>query len=97
LPNLPRLTPQEAENLLFKAGFKLIRSKGSHCIYLKGNRRQITISRREYITSQNSETDLQNYRIIITNSNKRYIKTFAEIGDPVPVEHAFNATTISGR
>jgi len=41
LPKLPRLTPQEAEDLLIKAGFKLIRSKGSHRIYLKGNRRQI--------------------------------------------------------
>jgi predicted RNA binding protein YcfA (HicA-like mRNA interferase family) len=41
LPKLPRLTPREAEDLLFKAGFKLIRSKGIHRIYLKGNRRQI--------------------------------------------------------
>jgi len=41
LPKLPRLTPQEAEDLLIKAGFKLIRSKGSHRIYLKSNRRQI--------------------------------------------------------
>ena len=41
MPKLPRLTPQEAEDLLLKAGFKLIRSKGSHRIYLKGNRRQI--------------------------------------------------------
>ena len=41
MPKLPRLTPQEAEDLLIKAGFKLIRSKGSHRIYLKGNRRQI--------------------------------------------------------
>ena len=41
MPKLPRLTPQEAEDLLIKAGFKLIRSKGSHRIYLKSNRRQI--------------------------------------------------------
>jgi predicted RNA binding protein YcfA (HicA-like mRNA interferase family) len=41
LPKLSRITPQKAEELLLKAGFKLIRSKGSHRIYLKGNRRQI--------------------------------------------------------
>jgi predicted RNA binding protein YcfA (HicA-like mRNA interferase family) len=41
LPKLPRLTPQEVEDLLVNAGFKLSRSKGSHCIYLKENRRQI--------------------------------------------------------
>lgn len=41
LPKSPRLTPQEAEELLLKAGFKLVRSKGSHRIYLKGNHRQI--------------------------------------------------------
>ncbi len=38
---LPRLTAQEAEKLLLKAGFEMIRSKGSHRIYLKGNRRII--------------------------------------------------------
>jgi len=41
LPKLPRLTPQEAEKLLFKAGFKLIRSKGSHRIYQKEKERFI--------------------------------------------------------
>ena len=41
LPKLPRLTPQEAENLLLKSGFILIRSKGSHRIYIKDNKRQI--------------------------------------------------------
>lgn len=41
MPKLSRITPQKAEELLLKAGFKLIRSKGSHRIYLKGNRRQI--------------------------------------------------------
>ncbi len=39
MPKLPRLTPQEAEGMLFKAGFKLLRSKGSHRIYLKENKR----------------------------------------------------------
>jgi predicted RNA binding protein YcfA (HicA-like mRNA interferase family) len=39
LPKLPRLKPQEAEALLLKAGFEMIRSKGSHRIYMKGNRR----------------------------------------------------------
>lgn len=37
MPRLPRLNAQEAENMLFNAGFLLIRSKGSHRIYLKAN------------------------------------------------------------
>ena len=41
LPKLPRLTAQEAEDLLLKAGFILTRSKGSHRIYVKGNKRQV--------------------------------------------------------
>jgi predicted RNA binding protein YcfA (HicA-like mRNA interferase family) len=41
LPKLPRLTPQEAEALLFKAGFQLLRSRGSHRIYLKDGKRII--------------------------------------------------------
>jgi predicted RNA binding protein YcfA (HicA-like mRNA interferase family) len=41
LVKLPRLTAQEAEALLLKAGFVLIRSKGSHRIYLKEGRRII--------------------------------------------------------
>jgi len=41
LPKLSRLNAQEAENLLLNAGFVLLRKKGSHRIYLKGNRRQI--------------------------------------------------------
>jgi len=35
LPKLPQLTPSEAESMLLKAGFKCIRSKGSHRIYMK--------------------------------------------------------------
>jgi predicted RNA binding protein YcfA (HicA-like mRNA interferase family) len=35
------LTPAEAEKLLLKAGFQLIRSKGSHRIYLKKNVRMV--------------------------------------------------------
>lgn len=38
---LPRLKPQEAEKMLLKAGFEMIRSKGSHRIYMKGDRRVI--------------------------------------------------------
>ena len=38
---IPRLKAQEAEKLLFKAGFKMVRSKGSHRIYKKGDRRII--------------------------------------------------------
>ncbi|MEE8190441.1 MAG: type II toxin-antitoxin system HicA family toxin [Candidatus Scalindua sediminis] len=39
MPKLPRLTPQEAEKMLLKSGFKMLRSKGSHRIYAKDNRR----------------------------------------------------------
>jgi predicted RNA binding protein YcfA (HicA-like mRNA interferase family) len=35
LPKLPRLTAREAEELLLKAGFVMIRSKGSHRIFFK--------------------------------------------------------------
>jgi len=41
LPKIPRLKPQDAESLLLKAGFEKIRSKGSHRIYMKENRRII--------------------------------------------------------
>ncbi|HAZ49817.1 MAG TPA: hypothetical protein DDW76_38085 [Cyanobacteria bacterium UBA11369] len=41
MPKLPRMTAQDAENLLFDAGFGLIRSKGSHRIYFKENIRVI--------------------------------------------------------
>ncbi|WP_323713134.1 type II toxin-antitoxin system HicA family toxin [Gloeocapsopsis dulcis] len=41
LPRLPRLTAQDAEKLLFNAGFVLIRSKGSHRIYLRDNNRVV--------------------------------------------------------
>ena len=41
MPRLPRLTPQEAEARLLKAGFTLIRSKGSHRIYMKGSKRVV--------------------------------------------------------
>jgi len=41
LPKLPKLTSNEAESLLLKAGFELIRSKGSHRIYIKKNIRVV--------------------------------------------------------
>ena len=41
MAKLPRLKAQEAEKLLLKAGFKIIRSKGSHRIYRKRDRRII--------------------------------------------------------
>jgi len=41
LAKLPRLTPQQAEKMLLKVGFEMIRSKGSHRIYRKGNKRII--------------------------------------------------------
>lgn len=39
MPKLPRLTAVEAEKLLIQSGFKLVRSKGSHRIYMKENKR----------------------------------------------------------
>jgi predicted RNA binding protein YcfA (HicA-like mRNA interferase family) len=39
LPKLPRLTAPEAEALLLKAGYEMIRASGSHRIYLKEGRR----------------------------------------------------------
>lgn len=36
MPELPRLTARDAERLLLKSGFSLVRSKGSHRIYMKG-------------------------------------------------------------
>lgn len=39
MPKLPRLTPREAEDILLKAGFHMVRSKGSHRIYMKGKTR----------------------------------------------------------
>jgi predicted RNA binding protein YcfA (HicA-like mRNA interferase family) len=41
LPKLPQLTPQEAEAMIFKAGFEWVRSKGSHRIYIKRERRVV--------------------------------------------------------
>ena len=37
----PRLTAKEAETLLLQKGFSLVRQKGSHRIYRKGNIRMI--------------------------------------------------------
>jgi len=39
LAKLPILKPEDAEKMLLKAGFELIRSKGSHKIYLKDDKR----------------------------------------------------------
>ena len=41
MPRLPRLTAQEAEDLLLQAGFELIRTGGSHRIYLRQGRRVV--------------------------------------------------------
>ncbi|OGU11757.1 MAG: hypothetical protein A2X61_12175 [Ignavibacteria bacterium GWB2_35_12] len=37
MPKLPVLTAKEAERILLKAGFILLRTKGSHRIYLRNN------------------------------------------------------------
>lgn len=39
MPKVPRLTAQEAEALLLAAGYVLARSRGSHRIYMRGQRR----------------------------------------------------------
>lgn len=39
MPKSPRLTSREAEKMLLRVGYKLVRSKGSHRIYLKGDKR----------------------------------------------------------
>ena len=39
MPKLPRMTPREAESMLLKCGFEMIRSKGSHRIFQKENQR----------------------------------------------------------
>ena len=41
MPKLPRMTASEAERMLLKAGFELIRSKGSHRIYQMQNKRVV--------------------------------------------------------
>ena len=41
MPKLPRLTASDAEGILLKAGFVWLRSKGSHRIYAKGERRVV--------------------------------------------------------
>ncbi|MEO8512912.1 MAG: type II toxin-antitoxin system HicA family toxin [Ignavibacteria bacterium] len=42
MPKIPRLKASEAESMLLKSGFELIRTKGSHRIYQRKNQR-ITI------------------------------------------------------
>lgn len=39
MPKSPRLTSRETEKMLLRVGYKLVRSKGSHRIYLKGDKR----------------------------------------------------------
>jgi predicted RNA binding protein YcfA (HicA-like mRNA interferase family) len=41
MPNQPRISAAEAEAMLLKAGFTWLRSKGSHRIYAKGDRRVV--------------------------------------------------------
>jgi predicted RNA binding protein YcfA (HicA-like mRNA interferase family) len=41
MPRLPRWSAKDAERELTQAGFLLIRTKGSHRIYLKGARRVV--------------------------------------------------------
>jgi len=39
VPKRPRLRPVQAEALLLRAGFNLVRSKDSHRIYMRGTAR----------------------------------------------------------
>ncbi len=39
MPRFPRMTPDKAEKMLLKYGYKWVRSKGSHRIYMKGEKR----------------------------------------------------------
>jgi len=39
MPKTPQMRAVEAESLLLQAGFELLRTKGSHRIYLRGNTR----------------------------------------------------------
>jgi predicted RNA binding protein YcfA (HicA-like mRNA interferase family) len=41
MPRVPRLTAAEVEAMLLKAGFVWLRSKGSHRIYSKRDRRVV--------------------------------------------------------
>ncbi|MBC8389979.1 MAG: type II toxin-antitoxin system HicA family toxin [Actinobacteria bacterium] len=41
MPDLPRLNFKEAEKLLLKSGFKFVRTKGSHRIYIKDKKRVV--------------------------------------------------------
>ncbi len=41
MPKSPRVTAADAEAMLLRAGFKWLRSKGSHRIYAKGERRVV--------------------------------------------------------
>jgi predicted RNA binding protein YcfA (HicA-like mRNA interferase family) len=56
LPKIPRLTAEEAEKRLFKAGFRLVRTKGSHRIYQEGKRKiYFAFSSRQNIASKNNK------------------------------------------
>ena len=41
MPKIPRITAKEAETLLFRAGFHLLRTEGSHRVYGKDSVRII--------------------------------------------------------
>ena len=41
MPKLPKLTAEEAERMLLKAGFEHVRTKGSHKIYRRDKERFI--------------------------------------------------------
>lgn len=41
MPKVPRMTAEEAQSVLLRSGFELVRSKGSHRIYMKGKARVV--------------------------------------------------------
>jgi predicted RNA binding protein YcfA (HicA-like mRNA interferase family) len=58
MPKAPRLTAAEAEAMLLRAGFFLLRSKGSHRIYAKGGRRVVVPFHSSDATPENRQAGL---------------------------------------
>jgi predicted RNA binding protein YcfA (HicA-like mRNA interferase family) len=54
LAKLPRLTPQQAEKMLLKVGFEMVRSKGSHTIYKRKQKDDSSFSSWQNIAPKDS-------------------------------------------
>lgn len=62
MAKLPRLTPQEAEKMLLKAGLKWSEAKAVKDIYERGEENSCSISSREDVTSKGGQTSTKEYR-----------------------------------